>query len=219
MTEAQTISFRCPPEVLEAMQLRMTATGQKQSTVIINALRHALGLTGDRLNDQAHGTDPAILQRMSDLEGLVRQHDHLVPNLAKLERRVRDLEAKATTTSANAMQNNAVVMQAENNPMDLPQATSAGKPWYTVEQAFESLGGIPTPESGTTVPTLDGSKRVKWNSFRLARQTKYDLYGFGIDEERRAEKLRDFLFKLESVPTPPNDPTLFDLLGGDNDEQ
>jgi len=191
MTEAQTISFRCPSEVLEALHQQVEARGQKQSTIIINALRYALGLTGEL--SSGHGTDgdtpglQGIADRIGDLEATVRQHEQLVDTVASLKRRIAALESTTRPTppsSKNKQPHALEAAQTSPSSQDKPHSLHVTGEPLTTRQAFQHLGGD-LSDPASRVPNLTRDKHVTWNTFRLANQTKYQLFGFDVIEAQR----------------------------------
>lgn len=208
MTEATTLSFRCPADILDAIRQAMTATGAKQSAVITDALRVGLGLAEAGHVGQALDTSRAlqgITDRIADLEATVRQHERAVEDLAQLAQRVRVLEDrvrfKAIPTEENKQSH-----AADAPPTPATTAESATG-YLTRQQAFTALGGD-LADPGSKVPTLTGAKRVTWNTFRLAGQTDYTLFGFEVDEGRKAAGEQDWLVPT-TRPKPVQGPSLF----------
>lgn len=218
MTEATTLSFRCPADILDAIRQAMTATGAKQSTVITDALRVGLGLAEAGHVGQALDTSRAlqgITDRIADLEGTVRQHERAVEDLAQLAQRVRVLEDrvrfKAIPAEENKQPHAADAAAAKTNkPLAFegpPTPTESPSGYLTRQQAFKALGGD-LADPASKVPTLTGAKRVTWNTFRLAAQTDYSLFGFEVDEGRKAAGEQDWLVPT-TRPKPAQGPSLF----------
>lgn len=222
MTEATTLSFRCPADILDAIRQVMTATGTRQSTVITDALRVGLGLADAGPVGEALESGRAlqgITDRITDLEGTVRQHDQLVGDVEKLKQRVRVVEDRVRFKAPGpeverpplAVEVAAPVGDRQNKQSLASEPPAAGR--LTVRQAFEALGGDRSnPDS--KVSSLTGTKRVKWHTFRLAEQTDYSLFGFEVDRKYRDANpgKPDWLVPATTTATAQA-PTLFSLEG------
>ena len=211
MAEQAHVSFRCPADILDAVK-KATAGGAQRSKVIIDALRIGLGLVAPGGAGSPQDLQ-GVLGRLADLEATTRQHEQLVDDLAQLAQRVRVVEDRTRFKAAPESPTPAG-KQPRANPATTPAAAHEpgppASPRLTVRQAFEALGGDPADEA-STVPDLTGSKRLRWNTFRLGK-TDYSLFGFKVDHERRAAKEPDWL-ALATRPEPTQAPTLFPLEG------
>ena len=212
MAEQSHVSFRCPVDIADAIR-KATAGGAQRSTVITDALRIGLGLVAPGGAGNPRDLQ-GILDRLADLEATTRQHEQLVDDLAQLAQRVRVVEDRTRFKAAPESPTPAG-KQPRANPATTPAAAHEpgppASPRLTVRQAFEALGGN-RAEEASTVPDLAGSKRVRWNTFRLGNQTDYRAFGFQVDGERRAAGKPDWLIQA-TRPEPTQAPTLFSLEG------
>lgn len=210
MAEQAHVSFRCPADILDAVK-KATAGGAQRSTVITDALRIGLGLVAPGGAGNPRDLQ-GILDRLADLEATTRQHEQLVDDLAQLAQRVRVVEDRTRPKAPESLPPAGKQPQASpaTKPAAAPELEPAS-PRLTLRQAFEALGGNRADEA-STVPDLAGSKRVRWNTFRLGNQTDYRAFGFQVDGERRAAGKPDWLIQA-TRPEPTQAPTLFSLEG------
>lgn len=225
MSQTTNVSLRCPADVIAAVQAIREKTGASQTTVMLDALRVGLGLADadrpGRTLDALRSLDE-LHARLSDLEATVRQHEQLVDGAEKMRQRIRVLEDRMRFKAPSVPPNGTNEPHArateappgappeDKQPHALPLTAVPAEPatgYLTRRQAFEALGGN-LADKTSRVPTLDGSKRLLWNTFRLHPQTKYEPFGFEVDEARRAAGHEDF---LRATPRQPTTPMLFPI--------
>jgi hypothetical protein len=207
MVEQTHVSFRCPADILDAIK-KATAGGTQRTTVITDALRAGLGLIAPGGAGRPQGLQ-GVLDRLADLEATTRQHEQLVDDLAQLTQRVRVVEDR-TRSKTTPEGPTPAGKQPRTNPATTHEPEPPASPRLTVQQAFEALGGDPADQA-STVPDLTGSKRLRYNTFRLGK-TDYGAFGLEVDHERKAAGKRDWL-ALATRPEPTQAPTLFPLEG------
>lgn len=225
MSQTTNVSLRCPADVIAAVQAIREKTGASQTTVMLDALRVGLGLADadrpGRTLDALRSLDE-LHARLSDLEATVRQHEQLVDGAEKMRQRIRVLEDRMRFKALPEPLNETIKPHAkppeappgaspeDEQPHALPPTAAPVGPtvgYLTRRQAFEVLGGNLLDKS-SRVFTQDGLKGLLWNTFRLHPQTKYEPFGFEVDEARHAAGHEDFLRPTLRQPAAP---TLFTL--------
>lgn len=195
------LHFRCPPDILEAIDARAKADSAGRSAVIIKALRAGLGMT------IIPSEDTRLPARVAQLEAQLAAVIVQVAELLQAPSPTLDTPAPVFDPIDQAAVRDAINQLDEPEPQAsnvvdgqtsifdaLPQQDSDAEPaqaldtsalvegWLTRREAFEALGGNPDDEA-STVASLDGKRAIGFRTFNLPK-TKHAAYGVEFSRER-----------------------------------
>lgn len=195
------LHFRCPPDVLEAIDARAKADNVGRSAVIIKALRAGLGLIVSPSDDtrlparvaQLEAQLAAVIVQVAELKAPAPALDTPAPVLdpvdqAAMRDAVNQLD-EAEPQAPNVVDGQMSFLDAlpeQGSDAEPAQALDTPAPsddWMHVKEGFRLAGGDPA-DKASAITALDGSgKTYKLATFRLVAR---DIEPFGF--ERHPEK-------------------------------
>ncbi|RMH78704.1 MAG: hypothetical protein D6680_01320 [Cyanobacteria bacterium J007] len=92
---------------------------------------------------------------------------------------IRQVKGKGTLKSTKTNQKRAIAEKSSKQ---------GGSEWLAVKEAFEQLGGDPS-DVNAVVTSLDGSRSVKFNRFRVLSASDYQAFGLEFRPDRRRRRL------------------------------
>ncbi|MEN9230389.1 MAG: hypothetical protein Q6L68_05740 [Thermostichus sp. DG02_5_bins_236] len=129
--------------------------------------------------------------------------------MIELTHRVAQLEEAATTLSRQAPSQTtpaASALKGRHSSNAHKSSTSSAliqdrpEEWLSTADAFRALGGDPE-DSDSTVPSLDGTRSVKFNTFRLWQSSEaYEAFGLELNRRRRLSKKPCLRFLSAEMP-------------------
>lgn len=161
-------NFRCPDDLYEAIEAQASAQGVEKTAIVLQALRVQLGLPRVAVQGPV---DTGLSIRVGQVEA---QLAAVIAQLAELQ------TSPAKATQSKPEPSKPAVVQGQLGFLDdqeQPPAQEGER--FTLKQAFEALGGN-LADKDSTVSTLAGDKRLRWNTFRLEK-TDYRAFGFEVD--------------------------------------
>lgn len=171
------LAFRCPNDVVAALEAKAKAEGLERTTAIIKALRLWLGL------EDGPKDSPQLVERLDQVEAKLAA---VIAQLAELQAPALQTPAKpAQPSPQRPIEGQMSILAAIADQVEAQRPTASPAPvddWLTREQAFEALGGNPTDEA-SEVARLDGKATIRFQTFRNPK-TKHAAYGVEFSRER-----------------------------------
>ncbi|MBK4732939.1 hypothetical protein JJD41_24150 [Oxynema sp. CENA135] len=142
------------------------------------------GETAKSNNNCADRSRPAIAARESSSD--LPTETEASATLGKAPKRtgesvkeIRQPKRKGTVKSTKSSQKRAIAEKSSKG---------GGSEWLAVKEAFEQLGGDPS-DVNAVVTSLDGSRSVKFNRFRVLSASDYQAFGLEFRPDRRRRRL------------------------------
>ncbi len=137
----------------------------------------------------------ASLSLVHDLVTLRQKVESLTERVAQLEEATLHTSQQASLSSSSAAKSlrdlrNQSPCRRKSAPDSSSGGTGADRPqeWLSTADAFRMLGGDPE-DSNSTISSLDGTRSVKFNTFRLWQSSEsYAAFGLELNRRRRLSK-------------------------------
>ncbi len=165
---------------------------------------------GDNLG-KVQAEKSASLSLVHDLVTLRQKVESLSQRVAQLEEATLHTFQQATLSSSSAAKSlrdlrDKSPRRRKSAPDSSSGGTVADRPeeWLSTADAFRLLGGDPE-DSNSTISSLDGTRSVKFNTFRLW-QSSESYAAFGLELNRRRRLSKKPCLRFLSVEVSSSDP-------------